>query len=309
MNDERADNIGEISLFVKKDFSTNRPKKWVTPVDKVSNLAFDGNGTLYSEKLIGIKINTRGAKKHILSMVSLDPGDQSVKIIGKKELTPYDREVHDAIVTLYVEGKNDFFTPQMIYRTMTGNPSARLPAKQQLSISNSLNKLMFSIVRIESSKEECEAYGFDRFFYEGAVIQWEKCVATIKGTVLEVYHLLRQPVLYTYAGKKNQIGKFDIKLLNSPVNKNEENITLQSYLYRRILSVKSNTKLSSTIIYDSIYKKLGVKSTSVGALRKKKLKVRKTTKQILNYWVDLNFIQSFSENKCKDEIISITVNF
>lgn len=310
MNTLCSDSINDICLFDKKqNLSTKRPKKWVTPVDKVSNLAFDGNGSLYSEGLVGVKVNTRGAKKHILSMVSLDLSDQSIQIMGKKELTSYDREVHDAVVTLYVEGGNEFFTPQMVYRTMTGSPAARLSVKQQKSISNSLKKLMFSLVRIEASKEECEAYGFDRFFYEGAVIQLEKCVAVVNGLNLEMYHLLCQPVLYTYAGKKNQIGKFDIRLLNSPVNKNEEIITLQSYLYRRILAVKGNAKLSSTIIYSTIYKKLNISSVSAGGLRKKKLKIRKIVGQILNYWVEQNFIKNFSENKVKDEIVSITIGF
>lgn len=99
----------------------------------------------------------------------------------------------------------------------------------------------------------------------------------------------------------------DIKLLNSPVNKNEENITLQSYLYRRILAIKSSSKLSPTIVYDTVYKQLNTEATSDGALRKKKLKVRNTIKKILDYWKTQSFIVSYSENKRKNEIVSVTI--
>lgn len=289
---------------------TRSPKSWVTPVDKVSNLAFDGEGKLYNSKLVGVDISSRKTKKEILSMVSLNFDDKAIQITGKRELTPYDREVHDAIVTLFVDGGNELITPQMIYRAMTGNPEAKLTPKQQEAISNSVNKLMYSRLVIRASKEECEAYGFKKFSYEGTVIQAEKVTATFKGSeVAEVVHLLKEPVLYTYADKKDQIGRLDIKLLNSPVNKTEENITLQSYLYRRILAIKSSGKISPTIIYDTVYKQIELEAASDGALRKKKLKVRNTIKQILDYWKKQGFIKDYIENTRKTEIVSVTVRW
>ena len=198
----------------------------------------------------------------------------------------------------------------MIYRAMTGNPGAKLNPKQQETISNSLNKLMYSRLVIKASKEECQAYGFDKFTYEGTVIQGEKVTATVNGvSVIEVYHLLKEPVLYTYAAKKDQIGRLDIKLLNSPVNKNEENITLQSYLYRRILAIKASGKLSPTIVYDTVFKQLDIQAASDGALRKKKLKVRNTVKKILDYWKQQGFITGYVENSRKTEIVSVTIRY
>ena len=293
-----------------ENIPTKAPKTWVTPVDKVSGLAFDGAGSLYNTKLVGVDISSRKTKKEILSMVSLDFSDRAIQITGRKELTPYDREVHDALVTLYIDGENDYITPQMIYRAMTGNKDAKLNPKQQETISNSLNKLMYSRLVIKASKEECQAYGFDKFTYEGTVIQGEKVTATVNGvSVIEVYHLLKEPVLYTYAAKKDQIGRLDIKLLNSPVNKNEENITLQSYLYRRILAIKASGKLSPTIVYDTVFKQLDIQAASDGALRKKKLIVRNTVKKILDYWKQQGFITGYVENSRKTEIVSVTIRY
>lgn len=295
---------------VSGNIQTKAPKTWVTPVDKVSNLAFDGASVLYNPKLVGVQLNGRKSKKEILSMVSIDFSDKTIQIHGRKELNPYDREVHDALVTLFVDGENEYITPQMIYRAITGNNNAKLMPKQQEAISNSLNKLMYSRLVIKASKEECAAYGFDKFSYEGTVIQGEKVTATINGVeVVEVYHLLKEPVLYTYASKKKQIGRLDIKLLDSPINKNEENITLQSYLYRRILAIKASSKLSPTIVYDTVYKQLDIEAASDGALRKKKLKVRNTVKKILDYWKAQGFIKGYSENSHKTEIVSVTIRY
>ena len=103
-----------------------------------------------------------------------------------------------------------------------------------------------------------------------------------------------------------------VKLLNSPVNKNEETIALQGYLYRRILSMKGSSKLSPTIKYDTVYKQLEITASSDGALRKKKLKVRETVKKILDYWKKEGFILGYVENAHKPEkgkIDSITIRY
>ena len=297
-------------LLAKRNIKTKAPKQWITPIDKVSNLSFDGEGTLYDENGVNVDIGGRKSKKEILSFVRLDYSDNAIQISGKKELTQYDREVHDALVTLYTDGSNEYITPQMIYKAMTGNPEAKLAPKQQEAISNSLNKLMYSRLIINASKEECKAYGFDKFTYEGTVIQGEKATAKVNGVIVEVYHLLRKPALYTYADLKKQICRLDIKLLNSPVSKNEENITLQGYLLRHINGIK-RSKLSPTILYDSIYGQLGIQAqaSSDGALRKKKLKVRNTVKRILDYLKAHDFIKNYTENSDGQEVTGITISY
>jgi len=128
----------------------------------------------------------------------------------------------------------------------------------------------------------------------------------LNGTVAECLRILRPPVLYEYANKKNQIGRFDIKLLNSPINKTEEIITLQGYLYRRILSMKGSS-LRKTIVYDTVYNQIEVTAASDGALRKKKSKVRDQVKRILDYWKQENFIAGYVENKRGTRIYSVTI--
>lgn len=281
------------------------PQQYITPTDKITSLAFAGE---LAPQMGDFRMERYGSKKQITTMASIDfeAVNNSVQIRGRKELNAYDREVHDAIVTLYVDGKNEYITPQMIYQTMTGDPKARLSPKQAEAISDSITKCLYSRVTIDA-KEEAAAYGFDKLKYDGSLISGERVTASLNGNIAECLHILKLPILYEYADKKNQVGRFDIKLLNSPINKNEEAITMQGYLYRRILSMKGS-KLSHTILYDKIYNQIGVEAASQGALRKKKNKVRDRVREVLDFWTENGFIKGYSENKLKTEFYSVTIN-
>lgn len=286
--------------------TTRKPGSFLSPVDKVSNKAFEG--MLNSNTPLALAMEKKGSKKPITTMVSINFDDmQGVTIRGRKELTPYDREVHDAIVTLFVEGGNDIITLQMIYRTITGDPNARLTAKQAEAISNSITKLMYSNITIDATDELKAYYGVDDFKYNGYLLTIERVIATVNNNVLDAIHILRLPILYEYANYKNQIGRVDIKLLNTPVNKSEEVITLQNYLMRRVLSIKGSSKLSPTIVYDTVYERLEVDAPTQGALRKKKAGVRKNIKSILDYWKKEGFIIAYTENKRGQEVYSVTI--
>lgn len=296
----------DITKIPEAVVNTIYPVNFLAPTDKVSNLAFSNE--LTGSHIQQLAMERRGSKKQITTLASIDFDslNGSVQIKGRKELTAYDREVHDGIITLYVEGGNEYITPQMIYQVMTGNPNAYLEKKQAEAISDSITKCMYSRLIIDAS-EEAKAYGFDSFKYDGSLISGERVTASLNGTVVECLRILRPPVLYEYANKKNQIGRFNIKLLNTPINKTEEIITLQGYLYRRILSMKNNSNLSKTIVYDTVYNQLDIKAASDGALRKKKAKVRSQVKKILDYWKQEQFIAGYVENKRGQVIYSVTI--
>lgn len=291
------------------NIKTRRPEKFLTPVDKVSNNAFGGKPVFYSPKLVSVALERKGSKKQIDTMVSINFDEmkaQGVEIYGSKELTTFDREVHDAITTLAVEGENEFITLQMIFRTM--NPRAKLTPKQTENISHSVTKMMYSLLVIDTSKEAA-AYGFESFKYNGYLIPAEKVTASLNGNIVECIHLFRVPPLYDYADRKNQVGRVDIKLLDSPdISKTEETIILQGYLLRRILTMKNpGNKQSNNIVYDTIYKQLEIDAPSDGALRKKKADVRKKVKTLLDYWKKEKFIKGYTENKKGQEMYSVAI--
>ena len=297
-----GDRIDRKQVPSEINIQTHYPSSFVSPVDKVSNIAFNyaevKNLVLYSEKPVNVLVGKHGSKRQIETTVSINFDEmekRGVIISGSKELTMYDREVHDAIATLCVEGENHWVTPQMIYQVMTGNPEARLEAKQTKAISNSVTKMMHSHIDIDASKE-AQAFGFDTFKYDGSLLPAERVTVTLNGTVVEGIHLLRNPPLYDYADRKKQVGRANIKLLNSPLNKTEETAVLQGYLLRRILAIKNpHNKQSNSILYETIYRQLEITAPNDGALRKKKTDIRKKVKEILDYWEKENFIKGYEE--------------
>lgn len=228
--------------------ATKYPKEFIYPKDKVSNLLFIGG---LSEELISLKMEAENSKKELTAKVNINI-DELKNISISRNLSPYDQEVHDSIVSLYVDGGNEYITLPMIYQTMTGNPTAKLNPKQKKAISESVDRCSLTRIRIDAT-DEAKAYKMDKAVYEGNLLYTEKVTVQHKGNTNEYIHLLRKPVLYDYASSKNQIGRLDIKLLNTPANKNEEVIILQGYLQRRILTMKKSN-LSRNIVYDTIYK-------------------------------------------------------
>lgn len=300
---------GEACKSAKESFQqiisiiTKTPENWIEPMDKVTNKTFSGE----IKPGHTVQVGTGKVKsKKIFAMVSLDFSDPHITITGKRELTPYDRAVYNAIVTLYVDGGNEYITPLMIYRAMTASSDAKLNPKPYKAISESLTKLMYSRLTIDASAEAA-AYGASSFKYEGTAIAAERVTVACKGNVEERLHLLKAPILYEYASSKNQISRAPIELLSTPINKNEETIILQEYLLRRIQAMKNNDKLSKTILYDSVLQEIGIKETAGTQNRIKKRKIRDHTKIMLDYWKEKEFIKDYQENTKGTSIVSVTM--
>lgn len=289
------------------------PSSYIMAIDKVSNETFLGDFQPGTGKKVNVQKKKLAKKSPIYTLIYIDIAElEGVKISGRKELTAFDREVHDAIVTLYVEGENVFITVNMIYQMMTGKKDAHCSPKQAQAISDSITKLMLAHVIIDAS-EEAKLRGFKTSHYDSTLINIKRNqIVLMNGKEIEAIKILDTPILFDYAQQKNQIGRFDVKLLDSPVNKTEENIILEGYLRRRILGIKGSSKLSPTIVYETIYKQLEISASSDGALRKKKLKVRETVKRILDFYIQEKFIKGYCENTHKAEknkIDSVTIRY
>ncbi len=292
---------------------STRPTTFITPIDKLSNKAFEG--AFIDGEETGVAVITRAkSRKTIYTMVTIDFAElENVQISGRRELTAFDREVHDSIITLFVEGGNTYITTNMIYQTMTGKNNAHCSPKQAEAISDSITKLMFSHVIIDASQEAKLDKRVTRAKYDSNMINAKRVTISVNGQTAEAIKILDNPILYDYAQQKNQIGRFDVKLLDTPNNKNEETIILEGYLRRRILSIKGSSKLSPTILYDTVYKQLDLsKIKSDSAMRNKTQKIRDSVKKALDYFKKEGFIKGYTENSHKGDKnrkVSVTIRY
>lgn len=271
---------------------TKYPNEFITPKDKVSNMLFNGQ---LSKELQPLRMERQG-RKELTTKVSIEFDELKDIQLSNRNITPYDREVHDAIVSLYIDGRNAYITPLMVFRTMTGQPQGKLTDKIFKDISESIERCSRTRVYIDATKEvDGKGYSIEQPIFKENLIYTRSISGTHNGEAGEWIEIISTPVLYRYASSKNQIARMDIKLLNTPVNKSEETIILQGYLQRRILSMKGSN-LSRNILYETVYKQLDIKMASAASLRNKQSKIRDTIKNILEYWKEESFIKDFKEN-------------
>ena len=221
-----------------------------------------------------------------LNFDELKMNKDGITITTSKELEPFDRIVHDAIITLYVEGGNEYITPTMIFNVITGDPNKRMHENFARAINDSINKMMYTSIIIKASEESRLYKGLKGFEYASYLIPAERISAKLNGTITTCIHLFRTPPLYDYANRKNQISRININVLSTPFqNGTREEITdatIVFYLTRRIIAIGN---ISNKLLYETIYEELGYENAS----KKLKFKLRKKIKEILTAWVNTEF--------------------
>lgn len=267
--------------------SVTVPKQVIKTKDKVSDLLTRDFFAEGGEQFL--RMESRQSAKPITTRVTFSY--EGVDILSNKGFTAFDREVHDAIVSLFIAG-NKFITPSMVFRTMAGKTNSEYINPEKIEeIRRSIEKCLFSKLTIDAS-QELTAYKDLQATYSGALIAAESMTVTMNGQRVTAYRLLTTPILYRYAAGKNQIAQVPIELLNTPLNKTNDVIVLQGYLIRRIEAIKNpKAKISNTILYETIYKTMSAEA----ATKQKKDKIRKECKAILDYWVKMGYIVSYEE--------------
>jgi len=235
--------------------------------DKLSNTAFTEtkNSALYVRKAAKVGMEKRGSKKEINTLMTIKAilskvnEQNGIEISGEEKLTAYGRIVYDAITTLYIGGENEYMTLKMIFHAMIGNPNKTITPKYVVAINNSITKMMFSKITIDTSQEAEMYKTLFNYKYEGPLLPAERITVKLNGTITVCIHLFRTPPLYDYASRKRQICRIDMSLLDIGLNKNEMTILLQYYLLRRILAMKrTKNRQSNVILYDTFTKFLAL---------------------------------------------------
>lgn len=302
--------------------TSKKSDKYSFGTTKVEGLAFDPvkNSAIYSA-LVPARINVsrrKSQKKKIETLFYIDFNElkkRGVSIDYEYLLTPYDREIHNAVATLASAG-NEYINPSMIFQLLSGNTGSTndMSPETRKYILRSIDIMMATLVTIDASAEiSSNMITKTTGIYKGALIPAERIeIMELNGQkVTDCIHLLRTPPLYDYARDKNQIGSIDIKMLDTPLSNTKENIELKGYLLKRIASIK-NTKsnMSDTIRYDTIYEYLQIDTNTPDKdlLRHKYQEVRNKVKKLLDFWIKMGLITSYTEEKEGKSIAKVTIS-
>jgi hypothetical protein len=263
------------------------PEKHIMLNNKLANKIT----TLTNKSETELVVSSKNARREITTTVTVSYESDEERIF-----TPFDREVYDAVVTLYV-AKNEIFTPAMVYRAMNGMASSEKVSEKAIKeVTQSIDKSRYITLKIDFSKE-AKAYKKDcKATYEGYLLACEEVSAFTGGHTKGAYKFSEIPILYRYAQVSGQIFTIPIDLLQTKgiVRSTKDVIVIRGYLLRQIKWMKSSTsKRRSEILYEGIYAELDISSNKYSNCKEKIRKIREHAKAILSGWVVLGYIKDY----------------
>lgn len=241
------------------------PKKHIMPNNKLANSIADLIEAGEPRDLIVANKSKRRREITTYTSVSLDNMD-GVTFKGKP-YTVYDRAVHDAIVSFYVEAKRKgmkvvYFTPAIIYRVMTGKEESESPSAQAISaITRSIDKMRRNIHVTADASEEMRRRKITfngepvtSFIIDNFILSLTAVKITAGGKEVRGYRIDAEPILYQYAHLTGQLLSAPSNILDireitadgtiSPLSlpNTDTRIAVKSYLLRRVQVIRHSAE-------------------------------------------------------------------
>lgn len=244
---------------------------------------------IISRNLTNIKINEERVfsriynKKEVKTIVNIY--NENINNYLSRPLRDIDNQILNAIYSLLNAG-NHIFTYKQIASVLKGGKECRDAITDTLinTIAESIAYMRTILVNINMDEENKYIYHkTDERFTRSinllyAVVDGRFVGGNYTDSAIEI---LAEPILFTYAKKSNQINKLNLKLLQTPIQNNEQNINIRGYLIEQIEYMKkSKGKRNTRIDLDSIYTRFNINSDD----RMKKKRTKETIIKILNYW-------------------------
>lgn len=240
------------------------------PLDKVNfeiwNLIKEPTGR---QLKMNLDMSRDGSKERIPAYYSIDFGElekQGVKV--SKKLLPFDKRVYIAISALYNAGNNVITLTQIHYAMgNTGRPAVSHLQK----IQDSITKMTTARIFFDNIKES-EAYNYNRFKYDGALLPLERATAIVNGKLADsAIHIFREPPIMTFAKQRKQVTTITVRVLQSPISKTDANLMIDDYLIERISQARIGRQ-PKKIKYDTLYEHAQITTPSQRTRAPEKIK-------------------------------------
>lgn len=303
------------------------PDKFVSANNKLANMM-----TKDIIDAVAAEINvSKSKKKPIITTCVMTYEGDNVKLSGRHTFTEYDRNVYDAVSSLYVYG-NQSMTPAMVYRAMNGLTETEKPTAGQLEdVMQSLDKMRFIRARIDCTEElKARNIKLNSRQINGGEIDTNLLMAKwikvyVGGQVVRALKLVDVPILYEYASAVNQVLTFpasalDIKEINADgsigarLPNTEPRIRIKGYLLRRIEGMKGKNKLKSPIIALYDYEKDSERHRGLFSIagnpdpsRTEAARIREDAEKMLAYWAATGTIKKFEAQRERKKIIGYKI--
>lgn len=279
------------------------PQKHLIPNNKLANsLTKD----IIDAGAIDLIVSGKG-KSEITTRCILSYEGENVKLSSRQPFTEYDRQVADAVTSLYEYGdESHIVTAATVYRAMVHATETETPSPQQIgAVTRSLDKMRFVRVQIDCSEELTRR----KLSLNGAqvtggkidtyLLALDKLEVTAGGQRVTAYKVIKTPILYDYSRLTGQVLTVPAALLDihdktgAKVANTDRRIAIKGYLMRRIsvMKGKNSDRQSKHILYDSIYEEIG----STDLTRRDQQLIREYIGLVLDSWEREGFIKGYTE--------------
>lgn len=299
------------------------PEKYVVPNNKLANTMTRG---IIDIGRITLEESRRGAKKLVETTCILTYEGDNVHLSGRQPFTEYDRNVYNAVSSLYVYGdQSHVVTPAMVYRAMTGLTDSEKPTAGQLAaVTRSLDKMRFIRARIDCTEElKARRITLNSKQINGGEIDTYLLTAdAIKvqagGQTVRAYRIIKTPILYEYAAAVKQVltlpaSVLDVKeiseltvdgakklTIGARLPNTESRILIKGYLIRRIEGMKGKNGLNNPVIALYDYQRDGETHQGLYSIagnpdptRTEASRIRDDAEKMLAYWAATGYIKTF----------------
>ena len=273
--------------------------------------------------------NARGKRKEITAytMIELDPEKNSIELMDTK-LTEYERQVSDAIISLWIEANKEkvppIFTIDIIFRAMPGGSDKPSP-QQKTAITQAIEKFRRLHITVDATDEmrkrgiiaSNETFKLDNVYLSATHAEYK-----IKNgrQIVDAYKIDSEPIILTYCKMTKQLltvsakylaiekvknGRASRELL--PITKNRQ--AMVGYLLRRITIMEYDKKNKiqkqrNIILFDTLFTETGTRTTN----RKQTMNDRNFCFKILDFWKISGLISGYSKQKKGCSITGIVID-
>lgn len=315
---ESAPQTPVASSEITPSLSFTYPTEHMQNLTKASTVLFDNDIDLIEDlQQLEIDITPNRVKTKTKSSDRyLVPIDISApELTGVDKITNYDGSVQNSVVSVAMANPHHFFTAKQVATHLLygDNQYDNNPTKQRIeSVTKSIEKQRLTDITVDYT-QHAKLNGVlkegDTCKITNYMLPVKEYEAIVNGQKLRGWKLMDTPPLYEYASRIGQIGEIPAKMLDVPVNLDEEKIVIRDFLLREITHMTKNPHWSKTISLDRIIKVAITDSSRDGSTvtAKKRSTTATIVRTMLKEWTDKRLIKGYVENRKGKTIRSYTI--
>ena len=278
-----------------------------------ANLRLFDNRIPLSE-LQQIEIDVTPKKGGLTTTYSVYVDMTAPELEGTENVTEYDESVHNMAVSIASSNEYGFFTAKQLATALYygDNPNKSKASAQQVgAVTKSIEKLRHVDITVDwtehiklNSKDQLPEDA--SYKVRGYMLPVEEHEVIINGQKVKGYRIIAEPPLYKYARSVGQIGATPVKMLNVPINLDQQKLVLRDFLLKEIAHIKNTKSWNRTITTDRL---LGIAGEDPETItRKKKSTLLTAVKDMLEHWAKEKDIEGYTVDLAqKGTIKSFTI--